>query len=119
MDNLSQYYGFFYFVLGSFIFCFLMLFLGFFLGGISENNKNKNVPFESGIVSFNLNKLRFPIKFALIGILFVIFDVEALYLYTWSVSVIENGWVGFCEAIFIIFTLLIILFYLLKKRILN
>jgi NADH-quinone oxidoreductase subunit A len=45
---------------------------------------------------------------------FVVFDVEALYLYAWSVSVRENGWLGFEEAALFISILLAGLFYLIR-----
>ncbi len=43
-------------------------------------------------------RLRLSAKFYLVAMLFVIFDVEALFLFAWSVSVRESGWAGFIEA---------------------
>lgn len=54
----------------------------------------------------------FPPSFYLVAMFFVIFDVEALYLFAWSVSVRESGWVGFIEATIFIGLLLIGLIYL-------
>ena len=51
-------------------------------------------------------------KFYLVAMFFVIFDVEALYLFAWSVSVRESGWVGFIEATIFITLLLVGLIYL-------
>ena len=45
---------------------------------------------------------------------FVIFDVEALYLFAWSVSVRETGWMGFIEAAIFILLLLVGLIYLVR-----
>ncbi|EEQ09553.1 NADH dehydrogenase I chain A [Yersinia mollaretii ATCC 43969] len=45
---------------------------------------------------------------------FVIFDVEALYLYAWSISIRESGWVGFIEATIFILVLLAGLVYLVR-----
>lgn len=45
---------------------------------------------------------------------FVIFDVEALYLFAWSTSIRESGWVGFVEAAIFIFVLLAGLVYLVR-----
>lgn len=116
MDNILQYYSFLFFIFGSILVCILMLIFGFFLGGKS-NNRYKNTPFESGITSFGNAHIQIPIKFSLVAILFVIFDVEALYLYIWSVSVIENGWIGFIESFFLINLIFITLLYLWKKKI--
>ncbi|CAM5240831.1 NADH-quinone oxidoreductase subunit C/D [Stutzerimonas stutzeri] len=52
----------------------------------------KNEPFESGIVPTGSARLRLSAKFYLVAMLFVIFDVEALYLFAWAVSVRESGW---------------------------
>ena len=48
------------------------------------------------------------------GWFFVIFDVEALYLFAWSTSIRESGWVGFVEAAIFIFVLLAGLVYLVR-----
>ncbi len=60
--------------------------------------RHKNVPFESGIDSVGTARLRLSAKFYLVAMFFVIFDVEALYLFAWSTSIRESGWVGFVEA---------------------
>ncbi|TKJ86526.1 NADH-quinone oxidoreductase subunit A, partial [Erwinia persicina] len=53
-------------------------------------------------------------KFYLVAMFFVIFDVEALYLYAWSTAIRESGWVGFVEAAIFILVLLAGLFYLVR-----
>ena len=57
-------------------------------------------------------RLRFSAKFYLVAMLFVIFDVEALYLFAWAVSVRESGWAGLIEATVFIAILLAGLVYL-------
>lgn len=64
----------------------------------SRTREVKNVPFESGIDSVGSARLRLSAKFYLVAMFFVIFDVEALYLFAWSTSIRESGWVGFVEA---------------------
>jgi NADH-quinone oxidoreductase subunit A len=71
-------------------------------------------PFESGIDSVGTARMRLSAKFYLVAMFFVIFDVEALYLYAWSVSVRESGWVGFIEAAIFILVLLAGLVYLVR-----
>ena len=56
-------------------------------------------------------RLRFSAKFYLIAMFFVIFDIEALFLYAWAVSVRESGWPGFIEALIFILVLLAGLIY--------
>ncbi len=72
------------------------------------------MPFESGIDSVGSARLRLSAKFYLVAMFFVIFDVEALYLFAWSTSSGESGWVGFVEAAIFIFVLLAGLVYLVR-----
>lgn len=89
----------------------LMLVVSWFLGG-RDWGRAKNEPFESGVVSVGSAQLRFPAKFYLVAMFFVIFDVEALFLYAWAVSVREGGWPGFIEVTIFIGVLLVGLVYL-------
>ncbi|AYN24888.1 NADH-quinone oxidoreductase subunit A [Buchnera aphidicola] len=116
--ELTEYLSFFYFISFTLFFCFFMLFISWFLGGRSSS-RYKNTPFESGIVPIGNTHLRFSVKFHLIAMFFVIFDVEALYLYAWSVSIVESGWTGFCEATVFILFLILSLFYLIRIKALN
>ncbi|RYZ97698.1 MAG: hypothetical protein EOO68_14890, partial [Moraxellaceae bacterium] len=75
-----------------------MLGIPWLLGG-RATGRAKNDPFESGVVSQGGARMRLSAKFYLVAMFFVIFDVEALYLFAWSVSVRESGWVGFAEAV--------------------
>lgn len=74
--------------------------------------RSKNEPFESGMLPTGNARLRLSAKFYLVAMLFVIFDVEALFLFAWSVSVRESGWPGFIEATIFIAILLAGLVYL-------
>jgi NADH-quinone oxidoreductase subunit A len=89
----------------------LMLVVSYVLGG-RDWGRAKNEPFESGVVSTGSAQLRFPAKFYLVAMFFVIFDVEALFLYAWAVSVRESGWLGFIEITIFIGVLLVGLVYL-------
>ena len=72
----------------------------------------KGEPFESGVVIVGSARLRFSAKYYLVAMFFVIFDVEALFLYAWAVAVREAGWAGFVEALVFILVLLAALVYL-------
>ena len=58
----------------------------------------KKENFEAGVVSAGTARIRLSAKFYLVAIFFVIFDLEALYLYAYAVSVREVGWAGFASA---------------------
>ena len=55
-------------------------------------------PFESGIVTVGRARVRLSAKFYLIAMFFVIFDVEAVFLFAWAIAFRELGWVGYIEA---------------------
>lgn len=101
------------FILGTLSLCIFMLTSGYLLGGRTQTD-SKNVPFESGINSLGTARLRFSAKFYLVAMLFVIFDLETLYLYAWAIAIREVGWIGFIEAIIFIFILLAGLLYLVN-----
>lgn len=93
-ETLAQYWSLgVYLFLVAFI-CAFMVGLPVWLGGRTWG-RAKDEPFESGVVSVGGARLRLSAKFYLIAMFFVIFDVEALFLYAWAVSVREAGWAGF------------------------
>jgi NADH-quinone oxidoreductase subunit A len=94
------------------VFCLVIYLLGlsFLLGG-RGHGRAKQEPFESGVVSVGSARLRLPAKFYLVAMFFVIFDVEAVFLYAWSVSVRHSGWAGLLEAAIFVGVLLIALLY--------
>ena len=83
-----------------------------YFAGERHTAKAANEPFESGIVTVGLARLRVAANFYLIAMFFVIFDVEALFLYAWAIAVREAGWAGYIEAIVFIGILLAALAYL-------
>ena len=56
-------------------------------------------PYESGISEPIATQTRWPVRFALVGMLFLIFDVETLFFYPWAVVLRELGWNGFVAVI--------------------
>lgn len=70
------------------------------------------VPYESGIQPTGSAQVRLPIQYYLIAMFFVIFDLEAVFLYAWAVVVKEAGWLGFIEATIFVAILLAALAYL-------
>lgn len=109
--SLSHNWAFAIFLLGVFALCAFMLGASSLLGSKAWG-RSKNEPFESGIVSTGSSRLRLSAKFYLVAMLFVIFDVEALFLFAWAVSVRESGWAGLIEATVFIAILLAGLVYL-------
>ena len=108
---LSHNWGFAFFLLGVFGLIGFMLGVSSLLGS-KAFGRSKNEPFESGMLPTGGARLRLSAKFYLVAMLFVIFDVEALYLFAWAVSVRESGWAGLIEATVFIAILLAGLVYL-------
>ncbi|MEK1941527.1 MAG: NADH-quinone oxidoreductase subunit A [Pseudomonas sp.] len=109
--TMSHNWGFAIFLLGVIGLCAFMLGVSSLLGSKAWG-RSKNEPFESGMLPTGNARLRLSAKFYLVAMLFVIFDVEALFLFAWSVSVRESGWAGFIEATVFIAILLAGLVYL-------
>jgi NADH-quinone oxidoreductase subunit A len=72
-------------------------------------------PYESGVVSTGTARVRFDVKFYLIAVFFVIFDLEAVFLFAWAVALREAGWQGFIEMTIFIVVLAAALVYLWRE----
>src|SRR5688572_3228617 len=83
--------------------------------GPKRKTKTKLESFECGIEPQGNARIPFNIKYFLIAILFVLFDVEVIFMYPWAVNFEKLGIVGFIEMITFIALLLVGFFYLLKK----
>lgn len=109
-EVLAQHWATGLFVVAVVGLCAFMMGASSLLGGRSQG-RSKTLPFESGIVGAGSARQRFSIKFYLVAMLFVIFDIEAVFLFAWSASVREVGWSGFWGAAVFIAILLAGLFY--------
>jgi NADH-quinone oxidoreductase subunit A len=91
-----------------------MVLASIFLG---ERNRQHATgePYESGIVSTGSARLRFSVKYYMVAVFFVIFDLEAAFLLAWAVAVRKVGWTGFVEAMIFIGVLLVGLVYLIRQ----
>lgn len=76
-------------------------------------------PYESGIVSTGSAQVRFDIKFYLVAVIFLVFDLEAAFLYAWAVAVRETGWAGYVEVLVFVGVLAAALVYLWRLGVLD
>ena len=88
-----------------------MLGLSFVLGQ-RHHNRATGTPYESGILSQGSARVRLSAKFYLVAMFFVIFDLEAIFIFAWAIAVRETGWTGYAEATSFIAVLLATLVYL-------
>src|SRR5262245_14142998 len=72
-------------------------------------------PYESGMIPLGNTRERFSVKFYMIAILFIVFDIEAVFLIPWAVWFRRLGWFGFIEMLVFIFVLLVGFVYIWKK----
>ncbi|MFZ0593055.1 MAG: NADH-quinone oxidoreductase subunit A [Bryobacteraceae bacterium] len=76
-------------------------------------------PYEAGIVSEGSARIRLSAKFYLIAMFFVVFDLEAVFLFSWAVVARKSGWTGFWEAFLFAVILMATLVYLARIGALN
>jgi NADH-quinone oxidoreductase subunit A len=79
----------------------------------------KSAPFECGSEPVGSARDRFGVKFYVVALLFIVFDIEAIFLYPWAVLFTELGWAGYVEMALFIFTVVIGLVYVWKKGVLD
>jgi len=82
--------------------------------GERHREKQTDEPYESGIASTGTARVRFDVKFYLIAMFFVIFDLEAVFVFAWAVSIRETGWIGYAEMLVFIGILVAALIYIWK-----
>ena len=77
--------------------------------------KIKSSPYESGMDPLGSTRERFSVKFYVVAILFIVFDVETVFLLPWAVALRPLGWGGFASAMIFCFILTVGLIYEWKK----
>ncbi|MFE3847102.1 NADH-quinone oxidoreductase subunit A [Flavobacterium sp. ZS1P70] len=80
----------------------------------SSEIKDKN--FECGIESVGNARIPFSVKYFLVAILFVLFDVEVIFLYPWAINFKELGMEGMVKMVIFMLLLLVGFFYIIKKK---
>lgn len=92
--------------------------LGVLLGKRLKN-KVKDTAYECGITPVGTARERFSVKFYLVAMLFILFDIEVIFLYPWAVIYRELGLYGFFVMFLFIDVVLGGFFYILRKGVLN
>lgn len=95
--------------------CATMLGLSAALGGRTRLSRAGAEPYESGIVATGGARYRMSSRFYLMAMFFVIFDLEAAYVFVWAVSAREAGWTGYVEMLVFLALLLLALAWLWKR----
>src|ERR1700746_3498599 len=90
-----------------------------YLLGKKVRNRIKDMPYESGIVPTGDARQRFSVKFYLVGMLFILLDIEAIFLYPWVVVYRDLKMFGFWEMLVFVVLILSGFFYIWKKGVLD
>lgn len=99
-------------------FAVTMLLLSILLGP-KRHSEVKDEPFECGTIATGDVSGRHSVKFYLVAMTFIVFDVEIVFLYPWAITVRELGWWGFWAAMPFILVLTVGLVYEWKKGVLD
>ena len=110
----QEYLGILLLLIVGILFGVLTLLVGRFFR-LSRPYHEKLIAYESGNEPTEAPRMRFSVKFYLIAILFVIFDVEAIYLYPWAVTFDRLGLFALVEMLLFILLLLVGYVYAWKK----
>lgn len=79
--------------------------------GQRHNDRATNKPYEGGIEQTGSARIRFSVQFYLVAMLFVIFDVEAVFIMLWALGFYDLGWPGYIGAALFIAQLVVVLIY--------
>ncbi len=91
-----------------------VIFLSSFLGP-HRPTRRKLEPYESGMTPLGPAQRRMPVKFYLVAVMFILFDIEVIFFYPWAVVFRQLGWFGFIEMLVFVGILLIGYVYAWKK----
>ena len=85
----------------------------------AARTRARTVPFESGVSRGAMRPQRFSVSFYLTAMLFIVFDIEIVFLYPLAVQLHALGWFGFAELAFFVLILLVAYVYIWRKGALN
>jgi NADH-quinone oxidoreductase subunit A len=91
-----------------------LLFLISWLGD-KKTGVEKNRPYECGVIPTGWARFRYPVPFYLVAVFFLIFDVEAAFVFSWAVAMKDLSWRGWLQITYFIIVLLLSLFYIWSK----
>ncbi|MCG8486989.1 MAG: NADH-quinone oxidoreductase subunit A [Candidatus Thiodiazotropha sp.] len=111
---LENYLPIMIFLSVSFVLGGIVIGLGFLLGTHKPDDE-KNSPYECGFEAFEDSRMKFDVRYYLVAILFIIFDLEIAFLFPWAVVLDQIGMVGFIAMMVFLGILVIGFIYEWKK----
>ncbi|MDI6853669.1 MAG: NADH-quinone oxidoreductase subunit A [Deltaproteobacteria bacterium] len=83
--------------------------------GKKRHTPQKDIPYECGMDPIGDARYRYTVRFYVIAMFFIVFDIEAIFLYPWGVIFKDLGWFGFAEMAIFVFVLVVGLAYVWGK----
>ncbi|MBL4851769.1 MAG: NADH-quinone oxidoreductase subunit A [Gammaproteobacteria bacterium] len=111
---LDNYLPILVFIFMGFVFGIGPLIAGFALAPHRPDTK-KNSPYECGFEAFEDSRMKFDVRYYLVAILFIIFDLEIAFLFPWAIVLDEIGWFGFAAMMVFLAILVVGFIYEWKK----
>jgi NADH-quinone oxidoreductase subunit A len=111
---LLEYLPIFIFLVFALIFATIMLGIGFTFGPHNPDVA-KNSPYECGFEAFEDSRMKFDIRYYLVAILFIIFDLEIAFLFPWAIVIHDIGIYGLISMAIFLFILIVGFIYEWKK----
>ena len=90
-----------------------MLVISYVLGQ-RHNERATGEVYESGVLPTGTARIRFDVRFYLVAMIFVIFDLEAVFIFLWAVALHAAGWTGYVDIVIFIAVLVVALVYLIR-----
>jgi len=87
--------------------------------GYRKPSRAKMSPYECGMAPVGDARERFSVKFYMVAMLFILFDVEAVFLYPWAVILRQLKMFGFWEMLVYVLVIMVGFFYIWKKGVIN
>ena len=114
LEVLKEYFPVLVFFIVAFALSVIMILIGF-LRGPHKPDIEKLSAYECGFEPFSDARMKFDVRFYLVAILFIIFDLEIAFLFPWSITLSEQGMIGFWSMIFFLGVLTVGFIYEWKK----
>ena len=109
-----EYLPIFIFLVFALIFAGIMLGIGFTFGS-NNPDPEKNSPYECGFEAFEDSRMKFDIRYYLVAILFIIFDLEIAFLFPWAIVIHQVGLIGLISMAIFLMILVVGFIYEWKK----
>ncbi len=112
--DISQYLPVLLFILVGVAVGIVPQILGYILGP-NKPDPAKNSPYECGFEAFEDARMKFDVRYYLIAILFILFDLEIAFLFPWAAALKEVGLIGYLEVLTFLTIVIVGFVYMWKK----